>query len=106
MKLKLWNEKDLKHTKHSWNKTKVYNNFKNACKIKTIIITHLAGDRRFKKMYKEVCQFRLNLLIKISYIPDFENVWSRGSKVMIFLFTSYSHITGNIIGVFEVHFFS
>ena len=29
------------------------------------------------------CQFKLNLLIKISYISDFENVWC-----------SYSHITG------------
>ena len=36
---------------------------------------HLAGDESFKrKMYKKFCQLRLNLLIKISYIPDFENV--------------------------------
>ena len=25
-----------------------------------------------KKKFKEICQFRLNLPIKISYIPDFE----------------------------------
>ena len=36
--------------------------------------SHLAGDGSFKKKkFKEFCQFRLNLLIKICYIPDFEN---------------------------------
>ena len=43
-----------------------------------------------KKKFKEICQFGLNLPIKISYIPDFEKNLSRGSKVMakkkIFLF--------------------
>ena len=45
--------------------------------------THLAGDGSFRKnKFKEFCQFRLNLLIKISYIPDLKNFWSRDSKVM------------------------
>ena len=36
--------------------------------------THLAGDGSFKKKkFKEFCQIRFNLLIKISHIPDFEN---------------------------------
>ena len=43
---------------------------------------HLAGNGCLKKMFKEFCQFRLNLPIKISYISDFEDVWSRDSKVM------------------------
>ena len=35
--------------------------------------THLAGDGSLKnKKLKEFCQFNLNLLIKISYIPDFK----------------------------------
>ena len=37
-------------------------------------MAHLAGDGSFfKKKFKEFCQFRFNLLIKISYIPDFKN---------------------------------
>ena len=46
--------------------------------ISYIFITiYLAGEK-----FKEFCQIRLNLLIKISYIPDFENFWSRDSKVI------------------------
>ena len=38
------------------------------------INTHLAGDGSFRgEKSKEFCQLRLNLLIKISYISDFEN---------------------------------
>ena len=36
--------------------------------------SNLAGDGSFHLKYIEFCQFRLNLLRKISYIPDFENV--------------------------------
>ena len=36
----------------------------------------------WKKKYKEFYQFRLILPIKIYYIPDFENIWSRELKVM------------------------
>ena len=39
--------------------------------------TYLAGDGSFKKMYKQFCQFWLNLLIKISYITGFENFLHR-----------------------------
>ena len=45
--------------------------------------SHLAGDGSLnKKRFKEFCQFRLNLLIKMSCIPDFKNFWSRVSKVI------------------------
>ena len=46
--------------------------------------THPAGDGSLKKKVQEFYQFRLNLLIKISYIPDFEKVWSRDSKAIFF----------------------
>ena len=41
-----------------------------------------------EKKFKEFCQFRLNLLIKIYYIPDLKKNLSWGSKVManFFLF--------------------
>ena len=32
------------------------------------------GSFREKKNYREFCQFRLNLLMEISYIPDLEHV--------------------------------
>ena len=35
-----------------------------------------------EKKFKEFCQFRLNLLIKIYYIPDLKKKLSWGSKVM------------------------
>ena len=36
--------------------------------------SHLARDGGFReKKFKKFCQFRLNILIKISYIPDFKN---------------------------------
>ena len=34
-----------------------------------------------KKMFKEFGQFRLNILLKISYIPDFEFFDSRIQKL-------------------------
>ena len=44
------------------------------CKIHILYTTHLAGDVSLKKkMHKEFCPLRFKLLIKISYIPDFEN---------------------------------
>ena len=69
---------------------------------------HLAGDKYFYfKCTNIFCQFRLNLLIKISFIPDFENVWSRGSKLMGKIVTSYILIKlEKIIRDFEIHFFS
>ena len=36
----------------------------------------------YKKKYKEFCQIRLILPIKIYYITDFENFWSREYKFM------------------------
>ena len=40
--------------------------------------TQWNGDcSKKKKICKEFCQFRLIPHIKIYYIPDFENVWSR-----------------------------
>ena len=45
--------------------------------------SQLAGDGSFrKKKFKEICKLRLNLPIKISYIPDFEKILSRSSKVI------------------------
>ena len=37
-------------------------------------IPHLAGDDSFtfREKFKELCQFRLELLVKIYYIPDFK----------------------------------
>jgi hypothetical protein len=36
--------------------------------------SQLAGDGSFReKKFKEICQLRINLPIKIPYIPDFEN---------------------------------
>ena len=86
--------------------------------------SHLAGDGSLrKKKFKEFCQFRLNLLIKIYNIPNFKNFWSRGSKVMakkrFLLFITRPFFVlekkftlaippklGKIIGVFEENFFS
>ena len=51
--------------------------------------THLAGDGSFKKKkFKEFCQFRLNLLIKISYIPDFEFLIQGFKSYIFFAFFS------------------
>ena len=40
------------------------------CKKGLLGHTHIARDGS----YIEFCQFRLNILLKISHIPDFENV--------------------------------
>ena len=44
---------------------------------------HLAGDGSFRerKKFKEFCQFRLNLLIKISYIPDLKKKYPGVQKL-------------------------
>ena len=61
-----------------------------------------------RKKFKKHCQFRLNLLIKISYIPDIENfdpgIQSYGQKKFFFVVISLK--LAKIIEVRQVNFFS
>ena len=77
-------------------------------------LPHLAGNANFReKNVQRVLSIQANLLIKISYNPDFENVYSRDSKVMTKKIVSFESffllaipLLAMIIGVWEVNFFS